>query len=492
MKKILTYMTLMAAVLLTACSDGENFAQKSESSNLGYIGNRNTISMPLVVHEENWDGNSGLESKSSLSYKYNTGRLLFEWFVGDKVGVYPLNYVDEGEKKRHDPKDSQCTAWEIYSVTTTTEKSVGVFDENDESISTHKDESYIAVSPFILDDTDYRDIPVTYVGQVQSASAKIGAYMKRATPDEEESYVASEVEACSHLSTYDYLVDTERQATEDGGKMRFEMKRLSSIVRFYMKVPERIVFDSLQLYNPTKNFTLTTTLDGSTGEYAEEPTRKSHATSLKLNEFGFDYTICTADDDYYYNPTIRWVMLCYMMVAPIDLSEAETEQSSLYLIGRDPLCYTNVVDYNAAWGTSISAETFATYTPAQKIKLYDNVSDYNTDNHKSLTEGEFNALPKSDKMMVYPDVAAFNAAKGKSLSSEDFAKLTIGQKITRYTRKVYKATLAKKNLQADVLYQWSTANAAEDDPIEFQNITIQEWAEGPGFTNADGDGTADW
>ena len=492
MKKILTYMTLMAAVLLTACSDGEDFAQKSESSNLGYTGNRNTISMPLVVHEENWDGNSGLESKSSLSYKYNTGRLLFEWFVGDKVAVYPLNYVEGGVKKRHNSGDSQCTSWQIYSVTTTTEKSVGVFDEDDAHISTHKDESYIAVSPYILDDTDYSDIPVTYVGQVQSASAKIGAYMKKSTPSEEVKYVASEVEACSHLSKYDYLVDKERQATEDGGKMRFEMKRLSSIVRFYMKVPERIVFDSLQLYNPTKNFTLTTTLDGSTGKYAEEPTRKSHATSLKLNEFGFDYTTCIAKDDYYYNPTIGWVMLCYMMVAPIDLSETATEQSTLYLIGREPLCYTNVVDYNNAWGTKISAETFATYTPAQKIKLYGNVSDYNTDNHKSLTEGEFNALPKSDKMMVYPDVAAFNAAKGKSLSSEDFDKLTIGQKITRYTRKVYKATLAKKNLQADVLYQWSTANAAEDAPIEFQNITIQEWTEGPGFTNADGNGTADW
>lgn len=489
MKKILTYMTLMAAVLLTACSDSEDFALTSGGGSFSYLENKNTISMPLVVHEENWEGNSGLESKSSLAYKYQTGRLRFEWQVGDNVGVYPVKGPGGTPV---DPEASTCNPWEIYSVTTTDDKSVGVFDQDDEHISPHKDESYIAVAPYILDDTDYRDIPVTYVGQLQKASAKIGAYMKRATSSEEEKYVASEVEACSHLSTYDYLVDTERQATEDGGKMRFEMKRLSSIVRFYMKVPERIVFDSLQLYNPTKNFTLTTTLDGSTGEYAEEPTRKSHATSLKLNEFGFDYTTCTANDDYYYNPTIGWVMLCYMMVAPIDLSEAETEQSSLYLIGRDPLCYTNVEDYNAAWGESISAETFATYTPAQKIKLYDNVSDYNTDNHKSLTVEAFNALAKEAKMMIYPDADAFNEAKGTSLSSEDFAKLTIGQKITRYTRKVYKATLAKKNLQADVLYQWSTANAAEDDPIEFQNITIQQWAEGPGFTNDDGAGTEDW
>ena len=273
--------------------------------------------------------------------------------------------------------------------------------------------------------------------------------------------------------------------------MRFEMKRLSSIVRFFMKVPANIVFDNLQLYNPTKEFTLTTTLDGSAGEYAAEPTTKSHAMSLKLNEFGFDYTTCTADDDYYYSSTIGWVMVCYMMVAPIDLSETATEESTLYLIGREPLCYTTVDEYNTAWGTSINATEFAALTTAQKIKLYDNVSDYNTDNHKSLTEEEFNALAKEAKKMIYPDADAFNEAKGTSLSSEDFAKLTIGQKITRYTSKAYSATLAKKNLEADVLYQWSSAASAED-PIKFQNITIQEWENGPGFTNEDGTGTEDW
>ena len=457
MKKIFTYMTLMATVLLTACSDSEDFALTSGGGSFSYLENKNTISMPLVVHEENWEGNSGLESKSSLAYKYQTGRLRFEWQEGDNVGVYP---VKGSGGTPVDPSASTCIPWKIWSVTTTDDKSVGVFDQDDEHISPHKDESYIAVSPYILDDTDYRDIPVTYVGQLQKASAKIGAYMKKSTTSEEEKYVASEVEACSHLSKYDYLVDTERQATEAGGKMRFEMKRLSSIVRFFMKVPANIVFDNLQLYNPTKEFTLTTTLDGSAGEYAAEPTTKSHAMSLKLNEFGFDYTTCTADDDYYYSSTIGWVMVCYMMVAPIDLSETATEESTLYLIGREPHYYANATEYNAAWGTSKTSE-------------------------------QFEALTQEQKMKIYTSREAFNTAKGTSLTDEQYAELSTAQKMSEWTSKAYSATLTKKNLEADVLYQWSSAASAED-PIEFQNISIQEWENGPGFTNEDGTGTADW
>ena len=468
MKKINNILFLLSFAFMfvfLSCSDSDDFAQEVGNM-LSYTDMRNTISMPLVVHEENWEGNSDLLSKSSLTYKYKTGRMLFEWHVGDKVGVYPVKYLDgKGVQQTHLPENSAVTEWEIFSVTTTTDKSVGVFDTDDEHIASHRGESYIAVSPYILDDTDYRDIVISYEGQTQKESAKIGSYMKRATPAEEEKYEESEAAACRHLADYDYLVDKERAATEDGGKIRFQMKRLGSIVRFYLKVPEKLVYDSLQLYNPSKEFTLKTTLDAAEGEFAAVPTKKSHVTSLRLHDFGFDYTTCTANDDYYLNPSIGWIMLCYMMVAPIDLSAAETEQSTLYLLGRSPKYYTTLKEYNDDHEPDIDADAFAALTQERKMKVYTSYTDFNT--AKGLTGDD-------------------------ALTEEEFNALTTAQKMKDGERKYYKATLAKKNLQADILYQWSTAGLEEDDPITFEEITIQEWKEGINYTNTDGAGTGDW
>jgi hypothetical protein len=203
-------------------------------------------------------------------------------------------------------------------------------------------------------------------------------------------------------------------------------------------------------------------LDASTGEYAAEPIRKSHTISLQLNRFGFDYWQSVADDDNYYSSSVGWTMQCYMMVAPIDLSEESTPTSTLYLIGREPHFYANAEEYNAAWV-------------------------------KTLTQEQFEALTQEKKMKIYTSRDAFNTAKGTSLTDEQYDALSTAQKMSEWTRKVYKAdNLVKKNLQAGGLYQWTVTGAGPDTPIEFQNITIQQWAEGPGFTNDDGAGTGEW
>ena len=71
-------------------------------------------------------------------------------------------------------------------------------------------------------------------------------------------------------------------------------------------------------------------------------------------------------------------------------------------------------------------------------------------------------------------------------------KMTNIDKMKDYQRKCYKATLSKMKFEAGKHHQWSVANAPEDAPITFQEITIQEWEEGTGFTNTDGVGTEDW
>ncbi len=463
-------MALVAVAVLTACSDSDIADISTGTAAPSEYSNVNSIVMPTMTHEEGWENAPAVFSKSTYDYDYTAGKMAFSWTVGDEVGVYPIKYMEGGIQKTHDADDSTVLGWRINQVQNSGNNSFGIFDIDDAHISTHYGESYIAVYPYILDDTDYRDIPITYEGQLQTESPKIGCYVKRATPEQLTAYVNSEKAACEHLTPYDYMVDKEREANEVGGKMRFQMKRLGSTVRFYMVAPENIVFDSLQLYNPAASFVKQTTLDASQEKFVA-PTKTSHVMSLQLNRFGFDYTTRTANDDYYYNSNIGWVMIGYMMIAPIDLTGESTPTSTLYLIGREPHYYANVEAYN----TGKFGETTTSY----------------------IDEDAFNALTQQEKMIIYETKEAFNTAKGltgeDALNDEEFAALTTAQKMSEYTRKVFKAeNLAKKNIQADIMYQWAVRGAEEDAPIEFQNITIQEWTEGPGFTNADGDGTADW
>lgn len=55
----------------------------------------------------------------------------------------------------------------------------------------------------------------------------------------------------------------------------------------------------------------------------------------------------------------------------------------------------------------------------------------------------------------------------------------------------YKANLSQKNIRAGYYYQWNVGPST-DTPITFDEITIQEWTEGTGFTNNDGNGTEEW
>ena len=465
MKSIFTYMAVVAALVLTACSDSDDFTSAgtnvSGSEESAIEGNY--ITMPVALHEENWQGNDVLSSKAQFYYDYVSGQATFSWKEGDFVGVYPVKYVDgSGEQQTYLKGNSTLTKWEIYSVTSSGNKSYGIFDENDDNILSHHRCSYIAVYPYITDDTDYSDIPITYEGQVQTASSKMHLYRTGAYDE----YVESEKVACEHLTKYDYLVDTERAATETTGKIHFDMKRLGAVTRLFIKMPEKIVFDSLQVYNSAKEFTLATTLDASKGEYVAVPTKKSHVMSLQLNKFGFDYWKSAADDDNYYSASVGWTMQCYMMVAPIDLSAEETPNSVLYLIGREPHFYATAAEYNAAKGTTLSDDSFATLTKEQKMKVYETYTAFNTakglDGEDALTEEQFNAL-------------------------------TPAQKMSEWTRKFYKApNLVKKNMKAGALYQWTVTNAAADAPITFEEITIEQWKEGTTFTNESGTGTGDW
>lgn len=59
-------------------------------------------------------------------------------------------------------------------------------------------------------------------------------------------------------------------------------------------------------------------------------------------------------------------------------------------------------------------------------------------------------------------------------------------------RTIYKATLTKKNIRAGYVYQW-TCTPDDEEPISFEEITVQQWEDETGYNNGDtGKGTANW
>lgn len=424
MKQFFIY--IMSVFMLAACSSGvdelvtdPDRVVDKEPAIPEYDENVNVVMMPNVMHEEGWEDEPTL-TRTAFWYDYTAGKMAFLWKVNDEVGIYPIKWQGtqgSGDLVNVDPKDSQQQRWTIHKVeeSLTGTASVGVFDADDEHIMSYPAHEYVAVSPLIMKDLDYRDIPVTYMGQIQSQSSKMGLYAKGknqapysslTTTEEErnialEDYVLSEKEATKHLAAYDYLVD--KRAANGVAHMHFDMKRMGAVVRFYLVAPAHEVFDSLQLYNQYKLFTLKGTMDASSEEYKITPTVTSHCMSLKLGENGFDYTDCRDDapyDEYYYSNSYKQLIIAYMMVAPVDLTDSDSNKKSvLYLHGHN----------------------------------------------KSTSE-----------------------------------------------RHVYKVALSQKNLQRDILYQWS-ARVGTDEPIVLTPITIQEWENGTGFTNGDGGkGTEGW
>lgn len=52
--------------------------------------------------------------------------------------------------------------------------------------------------------------------------------------------------------------------------------------------------------------------------------------------------------------------------------------------------------------------------------------------------------------------------------------------------------LSKPSLQPNTFYQWTVASLSEYSPIQFSEITVEEWRKGTEFTNDGGSGTGSW
>ena len=451
----------MAAVLLTACSDDDIAKSSSVTDSLDKYAVTGTMAN-VAIFEEGIGDDDVLSSKSQLYYDRVNKKMKFTWVKStDHIGIYAKANSETQMDYKLDP-DQDLNVYES-SVT-------GVFVRNDGGASTITGGTlYYSYFPYKAASIEtgpftYENIPISYRGQVQATNEQMNRYWQAG--GDKDKFLESEKAAAAHLGDYTYFI-SDATATA-GNHVHFNYSYVGSIVRFYMACPSHasddIYYDSLQVYNSQANFTLDATMNLATKEVT--PTKTSHVMSLGFHP-AIDMTNDSDDskDTYHYwdqestAPKTGYIM-AYMMVSPVNLKDL-TEQSTLYLIGRKPSYYT--------W------------------------EEYKEAKSSEILEGEFNALPKIDKMKIYETMEAYNAAVNPDVDAVTWGAMTNVDKMKDYERKVYKkSNMSKLNFLAGKHHQWAAADAGPDSPITFEGITIQEWAEGPGFTNEDGTGTGDW
>jgi hypothetical protein len=106
----------------------------------------------------------------------------------------------------------------------------------------------------------------------------------------------------------------------------FEFKRIGAVVRFYLKSPREIIYDGIQLVAKGKQFVLSGMLDAQ--KRVITPVTTSNAMFLT---FSPTLDMRNTSSEYYYKET--GYIVSYMMIAPIDLSDAQ--DISIYLKGHD-------------------------------------------------------------------------------------------------------------------------------------------------------------
>ena len=402
MKNILTYMTLMAAVLLTACSDADDFAQGNKTvvvpSGIGII-EATTGSIPDFMYEE-----GELTSRSSLAYDHFNTRMKFSWKQpklggdADAIGVFALN--DDPTKSaqmRYVVTDDDLVESGNYVT--------GVFEKADPAVDPfEKEYEYEAYSPCKDYDMDYTQVPISYLEQKQASNVQmnlLNVYNANPTDGNKAAYLASEAAACAHLGDYDFMAST--ATTTIAAHAHFLFQHMGATVRFFMLAPSNdVIYDSLQLVKKKKKFPVRAKMN--VKEKTLTTVEERRVLSLEFDG-GIDMSDASERAKYMYTYT-KPMIVAYMEVPAIDLTfEDPDKKSQLYLL-------------------------------AHKTDTTDPL------NHKTI-------------------------------------------------RYCYKANLSQKNIRAGYYYQWNVGPST-DTPITFEEISIQEWENGPGFTNDDGAGTEEW
>ena len=256
-------------------------------------------------------------TRSSLIYNYSEKKMHFSWDSGDKIGVFAVN---------SDPARRQQIQYDLKGGAGTI---AGSFDSYDTDVqaSIEKNKSYLAFRPYSKIG-NYAKLDVKYDGQTAKAYPKMKYFpFSGNTNANADKYNASEAAASAHLTDADYMVAPPVVASMDH-HCAFEFKRIGAVVRFYLKSPRAMIYDGIQLVAKGKKFILSGMLDAE--KRMITPVTTSTAMFLNFSS-PLDMSKPTSTSaDYYYNGT--GYIVSYMMIAPIDLRDAE--DISIYLKGH--------------------------------------------------------------------------------------------------------------------------------------------------------------
>ena len=259
------------------------------------------------------DGNV---TRSALVYNYSEKKMHFAWDSGDKIGVFAINNdAARRQQIQYDLKQGAGTM-------------AGSFDSYDTDVQADikKDQSYLAFRPYSKIG-NYAKLDVKYDEQTAKAYPKMKyfPFPGNVNPDANaDKYNASEAAASAHLTDADYMVAPPVVASVDH-HCAFEFKRIGAVVRFYLKSPQPMVYDGIQLVAKNKQFVLTGMLDAQTRVISPVTT----STAMFLT-FSSPLDLTNTSSEYYYNGS--GYIVSYMMIAPIDLTDAE--DISIYLKGH--------------------------------------------------------------------------------------------------------------------------------------------------------------
>lgn len=340
MKTIYTLFAIVLPLVLAGCA-----ADHADITPDG-AGERGLCEYEGVTGSKPMPEYYGTATRATLAFNVVTSKLEFKWEKNDQVGVFAVK--TDGNV----PARSQ-TAFVVNELVSDLNVKFRILDDNFQITANKKYHSY---SPYRQHDGN-NILPVEYTGQKQTESPDINAYynwqVDKNAEDAETNltnYSNSEAAASAHLSAYDYLVSSAVSPRDN--VLHLQFVRLNAIVRFFLKVPEAVIYDSMQVVNKDADFIVAADIDitkqksnfdaTTDPDYTFSNIRTSHIVSLEFNhkdnvegKHGLDLT--NENSNYYIqakNPKPGYI-IAYMMFAPINLKSDDISNSTLYLIGHD-------------------------------------------------------------------------------------------------------------------------------------------------------------
>ena len=256
-------------------------------------------------------------TRSALTYDYKEKKMHFSWDANDSIGVFAIN-ADAGRR--------QQMQFKLFDGAGSL---AGSFASSDADVQAtiEKNKYYIAFRPYSKED-NYAKLDVKYDAQTAKNFPKMKYFPFDGNTNKDiEKYNASEKAASAHLTYADYMVSSPEKAKMDH-HCTFAFKRVGAVVRFYLKSPKEMEYDGLQLVAKGKQFVMTGMLNAEQKEIT--PVTTSSSINLTFSPPLDLRTTNTASSDYYYKGT--GYIVSYMMIAPIDLRDAE--DISIYLKGH--------------------------------------------------------------------------------------------------------------------------------------------------------------